>query len=67
MQRGRAAQKYGRISLLIGVGSWGLAASWGSGQRRYAKELNGFPIPLLVDLMPMLSLVVGAEEGAIAI
>ena len=67
MQFRRAAQKYGSIRFLIGVGSRGLATSRCGGQGRYAKELNRFPIPLLVDLMPMLPLVFRAKEGSIAI
>ena len=67
MQCGGAAQKYGGIRLLIGVGPRGLATSRCGGQGRYAQELNRFPVPLLVDLMPMLPLVVGAKEGSIAI
>ncbi len=58
MQLGCTPQQHGCIGFLIRIGLWGLTASWRGGQGRYAQEFHSFAVPLLADLMPMLSLVV---------
>ena len=67
MQCGRTFQKHCSIDFLISVRPRSLAASRGGSQSRYPQQLNCFPIPLLFDLVPMLSLIVGAKEGSIAV
>jgi hypothetical protein len=67
MQSGGTFQKHCGIRFMVCIRSRSLAAARNGGQCGYAQKLYGLAIPLLLDLMPMFSLIVRAIKVAIAI
>jgi hypothetical protein len=67
MEGGRTFQEHSGIGFRVGARSRSLAARWNGGQPGYAQQFYRLAIPLLLDLMPMFSLIVRTEKSSIAI